>query len=222
MRHLTLLIRRLLITGLVWCSTLVWATGLNWPANQLLPTFSTPVPVLDCIDLSSASAAEIDLFTSLEGIVNRTQPRVVCASTVNGEGEFTWLNLHNLATNAITGYAAILKYQTNFTGLVVTDPSQPDTLNLATTMAGVNNELICNPSLLATLTNSPYNLAIVDDLPASMGSMAIFTPITGRSAPIGFWRGWKPIWTEISGIIWWRQRRPRSGWIQDRWPRTPR
>lgn len=142
----------------------VRGTGLIWPANQLLPTFSTPAPVLDGIDISSASSAEIDLFTSLEGIVNRTQPRVVCVSTVNGEGEFTWLHLHNLSTAAITGYNAILKYQTNFTGLVVTDPSQPDTLNLATTMAGVNNELICNPSLLPTLTNGPYNLPIIDDL----------------------------------------------------------
>ena len=41
------------------------------------------------------------------------------------------------------------------TGLVVTDPAQPDALNLATTIAGVKNELICDPSLLATLTNAP-------------------------------------------------------------------
>jgi len=140
------------------------ATGLNWPANQLLPTFSAPPAVVDCIDVSSASNGEIDLFASLEGIVNRTQPRVACVSTTDGEGEFTWVNLHNLSINSINGYSAILKYQTNFTGLVVTDPTQADTLNLATTMAGVNNELICDPSLLATLTNAPYNLRVVDDL----------------------------------------------------------
>jgi alpha-tubulin suppressor-like RCC1 family protein len=142
----------------------VSGAGLIWPANQLLPAFSTPAPVIDCIDVSSASGPEIDLFASLEGIVNRTQPRVACVSTANGEGEFTWINLHNLSYGLINGYSAILKYQTNFTGLVVTDPSQPDTLNLATTMAGVNNELICDPSLLPTLTNAPYNLPIVDDL----------------------------------------------------------
>ncbi len=50
------------------------------------------------------------------------------------------------------------------TGLVVTDPGQPDTLNLATTIAGLNNELICDPSLLATLTNAPYNLPVKHDL----------------------------------------------------------
>jgi len=155
--------RILLLLLLTWLN-LASGAGINWPANQLLPTFSPPTLVLDCIDVSGASGPQIDLFASVEGIVNRTQPRVICVSTANGEGEFTWANLHNLATNPITGFNAILKYQTNFAGLVVTDPSQPDTLNLATTMAGVNNELICDPSLLITLTNSPYNLPIVDDL----------------------------------------------------------
>jgi hypothetical protein len=146
------------------CPILVAADGLNWPAGQLLPTFSTPAPVLDCIDMSSASGAEVDLFTSLEGIVNRTQPRMACVNPREGEGRFTWLKLHNLSYSMVSGYDAILKYRTNVTGLVVTDPDQPHTLNLATTMAGVNSELICDPSLLATLTNAPYHLPIVDDL----------------------------------------------------------
>jgi len=141
-----------------------WATGITWPTNQLMPTFSQPAPVLDCVDISSSSGPEIDLFASLQGIVNRTQPRIACVSTGDGEGEFTWLNLHNFSYKLTNGYNLILKYQSSVTGLVVTDPNQPDTLNLATTMAGVNNELICNPSLLPTLTNAPYNLPVVDDL----------------------------------------------------------
>jgi hypothetical protein len=140
------------------------AQDINWPTNQLLPTFSTPVSNVDCIDISSASNPEIDLFTSLEGIVNRTQPRIACCSTVNGEGEFTWMTIHNIAYTVVSGYNAVLQYRSSLTGLVVTDTNQPDTLNLATTMAGVNNELICDPSLLSTLTNAPYNLPIVDDL----------------------------------------------------------
>src|SRR5215471_4155642 len=137
---------------------------LLWPTNQLLPTFPAPAATLDCIDVSSASNAELDLFASLEGIVNRTQPRIACVSSVDGEGKFTWLNLHNLPYSLISGYSAITKYQTNVAGLVVTDPNQPDTLNLATTIAGVSNLLICAPSLLSTLTNAPYNLPIGQDL----------------------------------------------------------
>ncbi|MBU6410287.1 MAG: hypothetical protein KGR98_07860, partial [Verrucomicrobia bacterium] len=114
--------------------------------------------------MSSASSAEVDLFASLEGIVNREQPRLACVSSGFEEGKFTWLNLHQLPCNLINGYSAILKYRTNVVGLVVTDPTLPDTLNLATTLAGLDDELICDPGLLATLTNAPYDLAIKEDL----------------------------------------------------------
>ena len=80
------------------------------------------------------------------------------------DGAFTWLDLHNLPYTTVSGYSLITKYRTNVTGLVVTDPAQPHTLNLATTIAGVNNELICDPSLLSVLTNAPYNLPIIQDL----------------------------------------------------------
>ncbi len=144
-------------------------TGLIWPTSQYLPTFSPPATRIDCIDMDISSFAEQSLFASLEGIVNRTQPQIACVSVL-GEGEFTWMNIHNLSYDTIDGYSAILKYETNVTGLVVNDPSQPDTLNLATTIAGVKNELICDPSLLNTLTNSPYNLAVKDDLRGKFSS----------------------------------------------------
>lgn len=138
--------------------------GLDWPEGRLLPAFSAPVPVLDCIDAGSSSNAWVDLFASLEGIVNRDKPRIACLDHRQAEGRVTWLKLHKLRFRVIDGRQAILKYRTNVTGLVVTDPEQPHTLNLATTIAGVRNELICDPSLLPVLTNSPYNLRVLDDL----------------------------------------------------------
>src|SRR5579863_4267763 len=44
--------------------------GLTWPTNQMLPAFSKPAAVLDAIDVSSSTGPEVDLFASLEGIVN--------------------------------------------------------------------------------------------------------------------------------------------------------
>jgi hypothetical protein len=159
---------RKMLSGLVLatlaCAGVASAAGLNWPADKFLPAFSTPATNIDAIDISSSTGPEQDLFASLEGIVNRTQPRIALVSSSAEEGEFTWLTVHNLPHTTINGYSAITKYQTNVTGLVVTDTNQPDTLNLATTLAGLNNELICDPSLLATLTNAPYHLTIKDDL----------------------------------------------------------
>ena len=136
-----------------WClglaaTGIVRGAGLDWPTNRFLPAFPTPATTIDCIDVSSASGAEADLFASLEGIVNRAQPRIACVRSSSEEGKYTWLNIHNLPYNLINGYSAVLKYETYVTGLVVTDPTQPDTLNLATTIAGLNDELICAPALL--------------------------------------------------------------------------
>lgn len=140
------------------------AGGIDWPAGRLLPAFSAPANTIDCIDLTDASGAERDLFVSLEGIVNRRQPRIACVMAHGDDGRFTWLKLHHLRYEVMDGYHALTKYRAETAGLAVTDPQMPDTLNLATTLAGLKNELICAPELLSKLTNAPYNFQIKDDL----------------------------------------------------------
>src|ERR1700723_188191 len=103
-----------MIDDVICFPLLVRADGLHWPAKQLLPTFSAPAPVLDCVDLSSVSGAEVDLFVSLQGIVNRAQPRLACV-TGGGEGKFTWVDIHKLRYQMVDGYDAVLKYRTNVT-----------------------------------------------------------------------------------------------------------
>ncbi|MGH8022092.1 MAG: lectin-like domain-containing protein [Limisphaerales bacterium] len=146
-----------------WGAQCAFATGLTWPSGRYLPAFSTLVTPVQCIDMDGLPQDEQALFSSLEGIVNRTQPRLACVSAAS-EGEFTWMNLHNLSHVTISGFSAIRQYETNVTGLVVYDTNMMHTLNLATTIAGVKNELICDAALLPTLTNAPYNLTIQDDL----------------------------------------------------------
>ena len=148
---------------LSWGARTTFATGLTWPASQYFPTFSTPASLVLCIDVDGLPSDEVALFCSVEGIVNRTQPRVACVSAAS-EGEFTWMKIHGLPYLTVNGFTTITKFETNFTGLVVYDTNQWDTLNLATTIAGVKNELICDGALLSTLTNAPYNLAVKDDL----------------------------------------------------------
>jgi hypothetical protein len=160
------ILARILLWSLGGClaSPVTHGAGIDWPADRLLPSFSQPASVIDCIDITSASGAEVDLFTSLEGIVNRAQPRLACVSGKSEEAKFTWMKIHHLPCHPLSGYNAVAKYQSAVTGLVVTDPKQPATLDLATTIAGLKDELICNPNLLATLTNAPCQLTIKDDL----------------------------------------------------------
>lgn len=141
------------------------ATGqFTWPTNQFLPTFPTHADLIDVIDCSGIGGPLSDLFASLQGIVNRSQPRIACISSSAEEGKFTWLTNHVQNYRMNSGYNLISQYSHLFSGLVVPDPNMPDTLNLATTIAGVTNALICDPSLLNLLTNAPYNFPIVEDL----------------------------------------------------------
>ena len=48
----------LLLAIMSWLPGLASGAGITWPSNQLLPTFSRPTPVIDTIDVSSASGPE--------------------------------------------------------------------------------------------------------------------------------------------------------------------
>lgn len=140
------------------------AAELDWPPGHLLPAIPTAATSVDAIDLKQASGAEVDLFASLEGIVNRKQPRLACIGPSDAEGDLFWLRIHHLTMNPIDGFAAVEKYQAELNGLVVVDPARPETRNVATTLAGLDSALICEPELLVKLTNAPFNLQIREDL----------------------------------------------------------
>jgi len=140
------------------------AGQFDWPNNQFLPTFPPSADLIDVIDCSGIGGPLSDLFASLQGIVNRSQPRIMCVSSAAEEGKLTWLQDHYVSYRYNSGYNLLGQYIPLFSGLVVTDPDIPDTINLATTIAGVTNGLICDPSLLDLLTSAPYSLPIVVDL----------------------------------------------------------
>lgn len=137
---------------------------LDWPSNQFLPKFPPSANLIEVIDCTGIGGALSDLFVSLQGIVNRSQPSILCISGGAEEGKLTWVQNHNLNYRFNSGYNLLGQHLGLFSGLVVTDPAVPDTLNLATTIAGITNGLICDPSLLDLLTNAPYSLPIVVDL----------------------------------------------------------
>jgi autotransporter-associated beta strand protein len=139
------------------------AGKLTWPARQFLPTFPASAPIIDCIDVTGAAGPVSDLYASLQGIVNRSQPRIACVGNPE-EGKFTWMANHEITYRMNSGFNLIYQHRGLLSGLVVPDPNLPDTLNLATTIAGLTNALICDPGFLNLLTNAPYNLPVVMDL----------------------------------------------------------
>ena len=149
--------------------------NFTWPADQLTPSFPAPAQTQDLVNFNAAPLNTITgedlheektLFSSLKGIVNRTQPRIFSyEGDSQAEGASTWLDSLGYGYNNVTDIDSLItKYRSEFEGIIVYDPNLIDTLNLATTLAGPRHALVAAPSQVATLTAPPYNLPILADL----------------------------------------------------------
>ncbi|RKP52912.1 hypothetical protein D7Z26_14255 [Cohnella endophytica] len=109
---------------------------------------------------------EAVLFTTLKGLVNKTQPRIYTYDdAVRGEdGKYNWLNSLGIGHTDVTdNYSLITKYKSEIGGIVIYDEAVPDTINLATTFASLNKGIVASPSLVTKLTSAPYSLPILKD-----------------------------------------------------------
>lgn len=137
--------------------------GLRWPSNQSFPSFA-PIASLDVIDVTGLSADKLLMLVTLQGLVNRKQPRIYLESA-EGEGKTFWLDKIQVPKTVVTDpFALVTKYADEISGIVITDDAQSDTINLATTIAGVQDGIVASPALAAQLGSAPYNLPTLADL----------------------------------------------------------
>lgn len=143
-------------------SAAVW-----WPDGQALPRFAAPTG-LDVVELSEASAPQVLLATTLQGLVNRSRPRIWVVREAD-EGSRTWLDTVvdalGIGTHPVSGVEALVaRYREEIRGAVIADPAVPATRNVATTMAGLADAVVCEPDLAERL-----GLPIVADLRGRFG-----------------------------------------------------
>jgi len=122
--------------------------NINWPKERVFPQFAYPKELF-VVDLR-----KIDFFndyrhlvlTSLQGLVNRELPRIYIIYTDMDEN---WLKTLKKYTKIKIQYVSaddILEKFGNYAkGYIVYDPELPDTVNIATTMAGLYNCVVVHP-----------------------------------------------------------------------------
>ncbi|UVI33249.1 GxGYxYP domain-containing protein [Paenibacillus spongiae] len=138
-------------------------SGVTWPKNQELPTFSKP-KFLDVVDLAGQPGEMELLLTSLQGNVNREKTRIYVLEGNAEEGRMTWLNEFDVPYQVhVDPLKVVAKYKNEVKGIVVYDPDNMDTVNLATTYAGLENAIVASPGLADVLTAAPYNLPLLED-----------------------------------------------------------
>lgn len=137
--------------------------GISWPAGQALPTFAQ-VRRLDVVPLEDAPGDVRLLFGTLEGLVNRQRPRIYLIGDPRTRRAIFWLRrlrvpsaMHEDPWEVFGEFAAEVK------GMIVYDPAIPDTINLATTLAGLRDAVVASPRLANKLADR-YGLPVLDDL----------------------------------------------------------
>ncbi|MCC3371610.1 GxGYxYP domain-containing protein [Cohnella sp. REN36] len=134
-----------------------------WPQSQALPSFKS-VKRLDVADIVNAPGDLKLLLATLQGIVNRAEPRIYLLESEE-EGKTTWLKnldvpyqLHEDAWDLVRAYKGEVK------GVIVYDPKVPDSINVATTLAGLKDAVVASPAMAEQLKAAPYGLQVLDDL----------------------------------------------------------
>jgi len=135
-----------------------------WEDGQAMPQFPALAETLDAIDTCELSFAEALATASLQGIVNRSQPRILLRNTEEEERD-TWPELLELQYVYLLDWLeGVQKYHDELAGLIVWNPDIPETANVATTLAGIKDSLAVTPQLADLLSATPYNLSVVLDL----------------------------------------------------------
>src|SRR5690242_2291827 len=150
-------------------------TGMSWPRGQALPQFAGLSDTLDGFDLakSNLSSPEKTIFVALQGLVNKTKPRIFLYDAP-GEGKNKWPENLHLKINEYPSnqkWALVKKYRNEIAGVILYSTEKNAAyLNLATTIGGIKNALPVTPPdyeelekngihlpVLADLTTLPYN-----------------------------------------------------------------
>lgn len=136
---------------------------IAWPAGQLLPVFGE-AKRLEVIELSGAPGELRLLSASLQGIVNRTEPRIYLFEP-SDEGKETWLKDLKLPYEVHADpLTLVARFKAELKGMIIYDPDFADSVNVATTLAGQKDALVVSPELAAKLAAAPYELKVLDDL----------------------------------------------------------
>jgi hypothetical protein len=137
-----------------------------WPEGQALPRFASPAG-LDVVDLRAAPPAEVLLATTAQGVVNRARPRVWLVRDAD-EGSHAWLDTLALPRTPIESVDALVaRHRPEIRGAILADPAVPATVNVATTLAGLEDAVVAEPDRAERL-----GLPVLADLRGRFGGSA--------------------------------------------------
>jgi len=151
---------------------------LCWPEDRLLPCFLIPAPTVRSLDMSAAKLSDEErvMFCTLQGIVNRTRPRILLYNH-NEEPQSTWPTAHNIKTAAVSSsapYNLVKQYKEEINGLVLYSNERCNHYsNLAATVAGLDRLLPVTEEIRSKLVANGLDFPVSVDLTSLTMSNAL-------------------------------------------------
>jgi len=145
------------------------ADKLCWPDDRILPHFLPPATSVRTLDMSAAGLSDEEriMFCTLQGIINRTRPRILLYNH-NEEPQTTWPSAHSLKTIAIpttSPYNMVKLFKEEIKGLVLYSNEKSEHYsNLAVTIAGLDRLLPVTTEIRAKLVAAGMDFPVVEDL----------------------------------------------------------
>lgn len=142
---------------------------VNWPEDRLLPLFLPPAKTVNSLDMNAGqlSTEERIMLCTLQGIVNRTRPRILLYNH-NEEPQATWPTAHNLRTRVNAPkqpYALVKKYKDEIRGIVLYSTEKSEHYaNLAVTVAGLERAIPVTADMRQKLIDNGMDFPVVEDL----------------------------------------------------------
>jgi hypothetical protein len=143
--------------------------GVFWPEGQALPHFAAPAEILDGLSIAGRVMAESEklMFSALQGLVNRTRPRLFLYDQAR-EGRHKWpalLGLRVDETPAAERLNLVRKYRDELAGVVLYSVEKSvDYANLATTVGSLAGALPVTSAEYNALKKAGIDLPVVEDL----------------------------------------------------------
>lgn len=145
------------------------ASEITWPDDRLLPCFLDPAATVRSLDMPAASLSDTEriMFCTLQGIINRTRPRILLYNH-NEEPRNTWPSAHTLRVSPVsssTPYSMVDLFKDEVKGLVLYSTSKSDHYaNLAMTIAGLDRLLPVTAEVRAKLVANGMDFPVAVDL----------------------------------------------------------
>ncbi len=142
-------------------------TPMTWPEGQIFPTFEKPVSNMDAFTNDGLPGQMLIALLAMQGIVNRTLPRIYMVDSRAGEGPNTWANTFGI-TYTVKEPVEILKtYANEVAGYVLYSTEKSEHyVNLACSVASPIDAIPVTAELMAQLEEAGIDLPVLWDLTA--------------------------------------------------------